>query len=285
MNPQEEIYIMNQFHLPPNNAKDLLPNLSTGGFDSHAHLDGKAFDNDLDATIARARSVGMIGIVNMFLSPSDYESRHQRFAPYPEIYFALGIHPSEGHQAPSDYLQRMEQAFVSNQRLRALGEIGLDYHWKDCPKDVQESVFIDQLHLAKKLNKAVIIHSREAFDETLAILLAQGFAGRSLLWHCFGGNSEQAKILIANGWDISIPGPASYPKNEELRQALHAIPLDRLHIESDCPYLAPQKHRGKRNEPAYCAYTAQVIASSLNMNVQEVWELTGKNSQRFFGIS
>ncbi len=273
---------MEQFHLPPRSHD--LPSLPQGGFDSHAHLDGKPFRQDLPEAIQRARDVGMTGIINVFLGPLRYENGKDMFAAYPEVAFALGVHPCDGHEAPEDYLERMEAAFKSDSRLKALGEIGLDYHWKDCPRPVQEASFKAQLRLARKLDVPVVIHSRDAFADTIKILDAEGFARYPLLWHCFGGDAHEAGIIVGKGWHLSVPGPVTYPKNESLREALKSIPLDRLLIESDCPYLTPQKYRGKRNEPAYCAYTAIAIAEALGLDAGELWKRTGDNTRRFFGL-
>lgn len=273
---------MEQFHLPP--AAHELPRLPGGGFDSHAHLDGKSFSRDLPETIQRARDVGMTGIINVFLGPLRYESGKNMFDAYPEVSFSLGVHPCDGHEAPEDYLERMEAAFAGDSRLKALGEIGLDHHWKDCPKPVQEAMFKAQLRLAERLGVPVVIHSRDAFADTMKILDAEGFAGYPLLWHCFGGDADEAAAIVNKGWHVSIPGPVTYPKNESLREAIKSIPPERLLIESDCPYLTPQKYRGKRNEPAYCAYTAIAVAEVLGLEAGELWQRTGDNARRFFGL-
>ncbi|SHN51119.1 TatD family hydrolase [Desulfovibrio litoralis] len=264
MNEQEKIYV--------------------GGFDSHAHLDMKEFDGEIIETVQRAKDVGIIGITNVFLSPKAYYAKHKLFENIPEVVFTLGIHPSDAHNINDDTLSEMKKIFLEEPRLKAVGEIGLDYYWKDCPQDIQHKVFKEQLLLAKELNKPVVIHSRDAFEDTVDILLDLGFSQYPLLWHCFGGNIAQAEKLLAQGWDISVPGVFTYPKNIELRETVKHIPLDRLHLESDCPFLAPQKYRGKRNEPAYCFQTAKMVAETLDIDLAELWKRTGKNSQRFFNV-
>jgi TatD DNase family protein len=180
----------------------------------------------------------------------------------------------------------MRQAFAHDARLRAVGEIGLDFYWDTCPRVVQEEALRLQLDLARDRNLPVVIHSRSAAPQTLAALEAEGFAGRPLVWHCFGGTDAVPLLdrFLANGWHISIPGPVTYPANRELREAVARIPHDRLLIETDCPYLAPQPWRGTPNEPALVAFTAQTVAACLGMDAPDVWRLCGANTRRFFGL-
>ncbi len=254
------------------------------GVDTHAHLDLSKFDADRDETIARATQCGVSHIINIFLSPEAYTERKDYFAAHPNIFFSLGIHPSEGQKCTEQTLDAMLACFKSDARLRAVGEIGLDFYWDSCPKDVQLSTFIAQLNLARALNKPVLIHSRDATDATCAILEKEGFKGYPLLWHCFGGNVQEMKRIIHNGWYVSIPGTATYPKNEELRKAAAAAPLDKLMLETDCPYLAPQDWRGKRNEPALTVFTAHCLAKEKNINAAELWAQCGNNARQFFNI-
>ena len=178
----------------------------------------------------------------------------------------------------------MRGAFAQDARLRAVGEIGLDFYWDDCPPDIQRAAFRAQLAMAREVGRPVVIHSRDAFDDTMLVLEEEGFSGYPLLWHCFGGDAAQAARIVAHGWHVSLPGPVSYPANEPLREAARTLPLDRLLLETDCPYLSPVPYRGKRNEPAYMVFTAQAVAQARGMDVVELWTVAGENARRFFGV-
>lgn len=254
------------------------------GVDSHAHLDLRQFGEDLPAVLDRAKAAGITGIGNVFLSLESWERGRELFTQYPGVFFLLGIHPTDAMNYGPEVRTGIKRAFSEDPRLRAIGEIGLDFYWKDCPPEAQIRAFVDQLHLAKELEKPVVIHSRDAYAETIRILHEQGFAGYPLLWHCFGGGSEEAREIVDAGWHISIPGPVTFPANTALREALALIPQDRLLLETDCPYLAPMPYRGKRNEPAYTAFTASRVAEALGLAPEVVWKRCGDNARTFFGL-
>lgn len=254
------------------------------GVDSHAHLDSREFREDLESVLELAHQSGVARVGNVFLGPEEYQSGKELFARHPQVFFLLGLHPCDGQRCTPEALAAMRDAFAADPRLRAVGEIGLDFYWDDCPPDVQRQAFLDQLHMARDLGKPVVIHSRDATEATLEVLESNGFKDFPLLWHCFGGNADEARRIVGNGWHISIPGPVSYPANTALREALHAIPPDRLLLETDCPYLAPLEWRGKRNEPAFTVFTARCIAQERGMDTAELWRLCGENAVRFFGL-
>lgn len=258
--------------------------LPPGGADSHAHLDGKEYDGAREEILQRARECGVSHIGNVFLSPQDYTERRDYFKDYPEVFFILGIHPCDGAKCDETALAEIEKAFASDGRLCALGEIGLDFHWNDCPREIQYQTFARQLDLAKKLLKPVVIHCREAEDACFAFLEAGGFKDYPLLWHCFGGDRAMARRIIHNGWHISVPGTVTYPANSALREAVGDIPGERLLIETDSPYLSPVPWRGTRDEPAYTVFTAREIAAQRNEAPEETWKRAGANASRFFGL-
>ena len=255
------------------------------GVDSHAHLDGQEFDADRDAVLERAHAAGIAQVGNVFLGPDDYHARRGLFDAHPNVFFIMGIHPCDGQNCTQNRLDAMRAAFAADARLKAVGEIGLDFYWPDCPREIQYQALRDQLALARAVQRPVVIHCREAEEETLMTLEAEGFAGYPLLWHCFGQGPEIARRILRNGWHISIPGPVTFPANDALRAALAVIPPDRLLAETDCPYLAPMPYRGKRNEPAYVGLVAAEIARIRGMAVEEVAEITTTNAKRVFGIS
>jgi len=227
---------MSKRNKPPRPEPETLA-LPLAGVDSHAHLDLEDFDADREAVLARARSCGVARIGNVFLGPAAYARNRHSFDAHPEVFFLLGIHPGNADQCAPEALEDMRKAFTEDARLKALGEIGLDYYWDDHPREMQEQSFRAQLALAREIGLPPVIHcrdkadSRDAFDDTIRVLEETGFAGRKLLWHCFGGGADQARRLLDHDWHVSIPGPVSYGRNQALREAVAMIPLDR-HLEA-----------------------------------------------------
>lgn len=258
--------------------------LPSGGVDSHAHLDGEEFDTDRDAVIQRATAAGISHIGNIFLDPLTFGERRHLFDAHPGVFFVLGIHPCDGQRCTPEALDAIRAAHAAEPRLRAIGEIGLDFHWDDCPPEIQYQAFAAQLDLARELSLPVVIHCREAEKECLLTLESRNFQGYPLLWHCFGGDAALARRIIHNGWHISIPGPVSYPANSALREAVAAIPDDRLLLETDAPYLSPVPWRGTRNEPAYTVFTVRHMAEARSTSPENLWQTCGNNARRFFGI-
>jgi TatD DNase family protein len=267
-------------------TQDILPppELPRTGVDAHAHLDDDRFSGDLEQVVARAFAAGVAQIVQVFLSPAAWERGRALFAGCPEIYFTLGIHPNEADTYDAAAASDIRAAVKSDPRIRAIGEIGLDYYRDTCPRRIQKEVFAGQLRLARELDLPVVVHCRDAEEDALALLDAEGFTGYPLLWHCFGGDARAARRILAGGRHISLPGPLTYPANRDLRAAVAEIPLDRLMTETDCPYLAPVPLRGRRNEPAWAAYVLAALAEAKDMPPGDVWTACGDNARRFFGI-
>lgn len=262
------------------------------GVDTHAHLDYGAYDEDLDAVLERGRKAGLAWVGNVFLGPDNYDAHVPAFDAHPDVFFLLGVHPHDSSTALADNgkvltdaLARMERHFRSEPRLRAMGEIGLDYFYADkAPPEAQQRAFKAQLELARALDIPVAIHSRDADNDTFAALLDLGFKDRPVIWHCFGKGQGLAEEIVAQGWLVSIPGIVTFAKNERVLDAAASIPLDHLVLETDCPFLSPTPYRGKRNEPAYLAFTAAAIAARRNMSAAELWRRCGERAVRFFGL-
>jgi len=257
-------------------------------FDTHCHLDVEQFDGDRTAMLQRARDAG----VSMFLNPASNIASSRRAIALAQantdIVAAVGIHPTDTidfDDAALDEIRAMvAQANAGERRLVvAIGEIGLDYYWKNVPHDKQSAAFIAQLNLARALNLPVIIHCRDAYEDTLEILRRHG-RGLPLVMHSFLGEVNHLRAILDLGYCIGLGGPVTYPSANRLRDMVKVAPLDRIVIETDAPYLSPQAHRGKRNEPAYVRFIAEKIAELHGVAYEDVARITMKNGLRLFGL-
>ena len=232
--------------------------------DSHCHLAGEEFTADLDAVVQRARSAGLSGAM-VILSATDTAEAERAAtvrAAWPEVLFSIGIHPHEAGRHGGDIdgaIAGLDAALTTHEAV-ALGEIGLDYHYDFSPRDVQQEVFRRQLHLARARNLPVVIHTREATEDTFRILGEDG-DGVRVVFHCFTGGVEMAKAALDIGAWLSFAGIVTFPKAEELRDVARMVPSDRFLVETDAPYLAPVPFRGKRNEPAFVAKVVEGLAA------------------------
>lgn len=251
--------------------------------DSHAHLDGSQFAADRHATIRRAIDNGISHILTV---GCDLESSAASVAlaqKYACIYAAVGVHPHDATQVNTESLRQLRQ-LLARPKVVALGEIGLDFYRDRSPRDRQRDAFRQQIRLAKELGKPIIVHDRDAHAEVLAILQEENAAEIGGVLHCFSGDLELARKCLELGFYLSFPGTISYPKNESAREVVKAIPIDKMLVETDCPYLSPQQFRGKRNEPAYVRYTAEKIAEIKGLTIEDVARVTSRNCFDLFGI-
>jgi len=257
--------------------------------DSHCHIDGAEYDADRDDVINRARDTGVTTMLNVGTGDphSDAFERAVELAEkHTDIYAAVGVHPHDAKLFDGRAEQRLLDLAKQSRRVIAWGEIGLDYHYDHSPRDVQREVFGRQLRLARSLNLPVIVHSREADDDTIAILReALADYERGGVLHCFGGSLEMATSAIDLGFFISFAGNLTFKKPEDLRSIARQLPLDRLLIETDCPYLTPVPFRGKRNEPARVVETAQCLAELHGKELEEVGHITGENFGKLFRVA
>ncbi len=261
--------------------------------DSHAHLDGKQFDSDREQVIARAREAGvqtMVAIGNGD-GPPTLDAGIQLAEQYPFIYATIGIHPHEARLADDAAYQTMER-LARHPKVIAWGEIGLDYYYDHSPRDTQKQVFSRQMELAAAAKLPIVIHNRpsdgsdNAWDDCLAMINQQWVPnGLGGILHCFTGNWGQAKRALDMGFMISFAGNLTFPKAQQIRDAALAVPLDRMLIETDCPYLAPVPHRGKRNEPSFVKETAGKLAELRGLSTEEVGEQTSRNFYNFFKLT
>lgn len=254
-----------------------------GLIDSHAHIDDRRFDDDREQVIERARINGISGIINI---GHDMESSLRSIdlaQQYSFIYAAVGIHPHDAKDAPVDYLERLSE-MAQSPRVVAVGEIGLDYYYDLSPRDVQRKIFIEQLALAKELQIPVVIHLRDAAGDFLEIMRREGLKPIAGVMHCFSGSWEVAKECLDMGFYISFAGPVTFKNASNLKEVAVKVPLDRLLVETDCPYLTPMPHRGKRNEPAYVKYVAEHIAQLKGISIEEFIDKVEQNTTELFGL-
>jgi len=250
--------------------------------DSHAHIYYQDFTNDFDEMLARAADAGIGAIL---VVGTDIESSREAVAlaeKYPPLYAAVGIHPHDAGQVTEECYLIIRDLALSSPKVVAIGEIGLDFYRDRSPRDRQESVFRRFLQLARDIDRPVIIHDRDAHDRVLTILREEEHCHGVL--HCFSGDAAMATEAIAMGMYISIPGTITYPSNEALRNVVRTISLDRMLVETDCPYLTPVPHRGKRNEPAYVRLAAEQVAALKGLSLEDVGRITTKNCRDLFGI-
>ncbi len=257
------------------------------GVDSHAHLDSHAFDADREDVLARASRCGLAHIGNVFLHPQTFSEDCRIFDDHPEVFFLLGVHPDDAAGFCDETLAAIRRHVTQNKRIRAIGEIGLDFSRTEpggATPEQQTGPFIAQLHLARELDMPIAIHCRDAEEMTLSILEKEGFSGYPLVWHCFGADRALAERIVAHDWYVSIPGTVTFKNNPRTREALPLIPDNRLLLETDCPYLSPDPWRGKRNEPAFTVFTVRVMAACRGVDPEELWRRCGENARTLYRL-
>ncbi|MFO7741695.1 MAG: TatD family hydrolase [Anaerolineae bacterium] len=248
--------------------------------DSHAHLDFSEFDDDRHAVIARARDAGLVAIVNIGTSVASSRASVTLAEEHDFIYATVGIHPHEAKMADREALDEL-RALAGHPKVVAIGEIGLDYYRDRSPRPAQQQAFRDQLDLASSLELPVVIHSRQAHDEVFAAL--HSWDGTGVL-HTYAAGPERLDEALDMGFFIGISGPVTFSTAEPLRDVARAVPLDRLLVETDCPYLTPEPHRGKRNEPAYVRHVVEAIAQARSKPVERIADLTTHNARTLLGL-
>lgn len=230
--------------------------------DSHCHLDDSQFEEDRDAVIDRAFAAGIEKMVAIGTGegPPDFEAGIRLADRYPDIYATVGIHPQYAPKVTADMYSRLRD-LAAHPKTVALGEIGLDYYWKPFDREQQQRVFVEQLGVAAEAHKPIVIHCRDAWEDTIAILRKHWHGtGLPCILHCFTGGPPQAREALDLGFYLSFAGVVTYPKAVEVQESAKIVPLDRLLVETDAPYLAPVPKRGKRNEPAFVEHTARRLA-------------------------
>ena len=253
--------------------------------DSHAHIDGPEFDADREGMLERAQSAGISTILNVGTGDPHsgaFERAVELGNKHSFVYTAIGVHPHDA-RLYDDKAEEKIKTLVQNEKVLAWGEIGLDFHYDNSPRDVQVEVFKRQLRAARECELPVVIHTREAEAETIEILKSEyEGAERRGVFHCFSGSMDLARRAIELGFMISFSGIVTFKKADELRHVASEVPLERLLIETDCPFLAPVPYRGKRNEPGFVIEVARCLAGIHGVKVEEMGRITTENFKRFF---
>ncbi|MFX3634157.1 MAG: TatD family hydrolase [Candidatus Pristimantibacillus sp.] len=252
-------------------------------FDTHTHLDSPQFDNDRTEVIERARAAGVDLMINIGFNRETIPSTMALAEQYDFIYAAVGWHPVDSIDMLPEDLEWIER-LCSHKKVVAIGEIGLDYHWDTSPKDVQKRVFREQIRLAKKVGKPIVIHNRDAHEDIVNILREENASEVGGVMHCYSGSWETAKQCLDMNFYISFGGPVTFKNARVPKEVLERVPLDRLLIETDSPYLSPHPFRGKRNESANVSWVAEAAAEITGKSKDEIAKITTENGKKCFGI-
>ena len=251
--------------------------------DTHAHIHDKAFDEDRDAVVERMRAAGVHSAVTVGCDLADSARALETAIRY-GVYASVGIHPHEAKDAPEDIAAAFEP-FLAAERVLAIGETGLDYYYDHSPRDAQQRVLRAQIALAREREYPVIFHHRDAFEDFIAILREEWRGGMRGIIHCFTGDSQQARTYVRDfGMRLGIGGVLTFKSAQQVREAVQAVGLEHLILETDCPYLAPVPHRGERNEPAYVSVTAQALAQLFGTTADEVASITTRNAREILRL-
>ncbi|AND37683.1 MULTISPECIES: TatD family hydrolase [Cytobacillus] len=253
-------------------------------FDTHAHLNAEQYNEDLQEVIDRALDEGISNIVVVGFDRPTIEKAMELTEKYDFIYASVGWHPVDAIDMTEDDLRWIEE-LSSHPKVVALGEMGLDYYWDKSPKDIQQEVFRKQIRLAKKVKLPIVIHNRDATADIVEILKEEGAGEVGGIMHCFSGSPEIAKECVDMNFFISLGGPVTFKNAKKPKEVADVIPLEKLLIETDCPYLTPHPFRGKRNEPSYVKLVAEQIAEIKGLSVEEVAQATTENAKKLFGIN
>ncbi len=253
-------------------------------FDTHTHLNADQFEGDAEAVIARAQEAGVANMIVVGFDAKTIQRAMSLVERYDFLYAAVGWHPVDAIDMADEHLRWIE-SLASHPKVVAIGETGLDYHWDKSPKDRQKEAFRKQIHLAKKVNLPLIIHNRNATKDIIEILKEERADEIGGVMHCFSGSFEDAKMCIDLNFYLSFAGPVTFKNAKLLQEVAREVPLERMLIETDCPYLAPHPLRGKRNEPAYVKLVAEKIAVLKEREFDEIAHQTSENAKQLFGIA
>jgi TatD DNase family protein len=251
-------------------------------FDTHAHMDDRAFEEDRESLMASLRDAGVALVMNPGCSLASSRNVDRLTGQYSWLYGAVGSHPDACDEVNDAVIDEYRKLCKENPKIKAIGEIGLDYHYEDIPRDIQQLAFRRQMALASKLKLPAIVHERDAHADGMTIV--SEFPEVRGVFHCYSGSLEMAKWLIDRGWYIGFTGVLTFKNARKAVEVAANIPLDRLVLETDCPYMAPEPFRGKRNHPGYLYRMAEKLAEIRGLSVEEIHHITMENGKRLYGI-
>ena len=251
-------------------------------FDTHAHLDDRAFDTDREQLLAALPGQGLALVMNPGCSLESSRNAVVLAGQYDYIYAAVGSHPDAADEVNEQVLEEYRKLCKLNPKVKAIGEIGLDYHYEDIPRQIQCKAFRAQMELARELDLPVIVHEREAHEDGMNIV--REFPDVTGVFHCYSGSAEMARQLVDRGWYIGFTGVLTFKNARKALEVAASIPLDRIVIETDCPYMAPEPFRGKRNDPGRIYRMAEKLAGLRGLSVEEIHTITLENGKRLYRI-
>ena len=251
-------------------------------FDTHAHLDDVAFDEDRQELLEALPGAGLALVMNPGCSLASSRNAAALAEKYDYIYAAVGSHPDVADEVNEEVLAEYRTLCASNPKIKAIGEIGLDYHYEDIPREIQLKAFRMQMELARELNLPVIVHEREAHEDGMNMV--REFRDVTGVFHCYSGSAEMARQLVDLGWYIGFTGVLTFKNARKAVEVAASIPLDRIVIETDCPYMAPEPFRGKRNDPGKIYRMAEKLAEIRGLSVEEIQAITLENGKRLYSI-
>lgn len=249
-------------------------------FDTHAHLDDRAFDVDRETLLTQLPIEGVGLVMNPGCSRASSLAAIDLAKKYDYIYAAVGSHPDAADEVNEEVLQQYHALCLENPKVKAIGEIGLDYHYEDIPRDIQKKAFRAQMALAQELGLPVIVHEREAHEDGMKIV--EEFPGVSGVFHCYSGSLEMAKWLIGRGWYIGFGGVLTFKNARKALEVAESIPIERIVLETDCPYMAPEPFRGRRNDPGKLYRVAEKLAELRGLTVAEIQAITTENGKTLY---
>lgn len=251
-------------------------------FDTHAHMDDRAFDADRDTLLSSLPEQGVSLLMNPGCSLASSRAASELSRKYPYVYAAVGSHPDAADEVNDAVLDEYRRLVRENPKIKAIGEIGLDYHYEDIPREIQQRSFRAQMALAQELHLPVIVHEREAHQDGMDIV--SEFPAVTGVFHCYSGSAEMAKWLISRGWYIGFTGVLTFKNARKALEVAASIPLDRIVLETDCPYMSPEPFRGRRNDPGKLCRMAEALASLRGFSREEVEAVTLENGKRLYRI-
>ena len=251
-------------------------------FDTHAHMDDQAFDADREQLLAALPQQGIGLVLNPGCSLASSRNVDRLTKQYDYLYGAVGSHPDVADEVNETVLEEYRMLCKQNPKIKAIGEIGLDYHYEDIPREIQQKAVRMQMALAQELDLPVIVHEREAHEDGMKIV--EEFPGVTGVFHCYSGSAEMAKWLVARGWYIGFTGVLTFKNARKALEVASSIPLDRIVLETDCPYMSPEPFRGKRNDPGKLYRMAEKLAELRGISLEEIHAITMENGKKLYRI-